>query len=442
MNESMDRVLADWLREGPESGPGEGLDRALAATRHVGQRPGWTLRERWVPVRLTMTGTRPHRAIVMFASIALLIMALVAAVLVIGSQPRQSPPPFRNGAIVFAQDGDLLVADELGRTPRPLVGGPAADSDPVFSPQGDRVAFVRESPDWLSSQIMTIRPDGSDIKVLATVAGWGVHLRWAPDGSALLASALSARCECTWVHHIIETDGSGSRLMDAATEVASGPAAWRPGGGQIAYLGWHEDTLTAVVADADATNHRWSAIGPTRSPTEWEGLESQGLDWSPRGRGLAFTSGRIGDVGQVSIVDIDEAGAVTDVRQLTLDPEWAAASAPSWSPDGSRLAVVVMRDAALRVAIVNADGSGYRIVGPVVDDKRAIDRNWPDLEQPAIDLTWAPDGGSLVIFEHRLASMLRAVGPLGPAKAWSVDADTGAQIEIDTPVHSWQRLSP
>ena len=58
-------------------------------------------------------------------------------------------------------------------TPRPLVGGPDADSDPVFSPQGDRVAFVRESPDWLSSQIMTIRPDGSDIKELATVAGLG-----------------------------------------------------------------------------------------------------------------------------------------------------------------------------------------------------------------------------------------------------------------------------
>ena len=40
MNESMDRVLADWLREGPESGPREGLERALAATRRVGQKPG------------------------------------------------------------------------------------------------------------------------------------------------------------------------------------------------------------------------------------------------------------------------------------------------------------------------------------------------------------------------------------------------------------------
>ena len=58
MNESNDRMLADWLREGPESGPREGLERTLAATRRVGQRPGWTLPERWMPMQLTMARTR------------------------------------------------------------------------------------------------------------------------------------------------------------------------------------------------------------------------------------------------------------------------------------------------------------------------------------------------------------------------------------------------
>ena len=443
MNESMDRVVADWLHEGPERGPREGLERALAATRRVGQRPGWTLPERWLPVQLTLTRTGSLRPVYAMVLLALLTVALVAMALYIGSQRRELPlPPFRNGAIVYAADGDLFIADQLGGTSRPLVAGPDADSNPVFSPQGDRLAFVRESPNWLSSQIMTVRLDGSDIRELTTVAGWGVHLAWAPDGSSLMASALSARCECTWEHHIIETDGSGKRLIDSATETASGPAAWRPGGRQIGYLGWRADTLTAFVADASATNIRRSAIGPTRPPTEREGLESQGLDWSPSGRGLAFTSGRSNDVGQVSIVDIDEDGALTDLRQVKLDPESSAVSAPSWSPDGSRLAVVVMRDAALRVAIVNEDGSGYRLVGPELEDKQDVSRNWPDLEQPDIDLTWAPDGRSLVIFEHRLASVLREVGPLGPAKAWSVDADTGAQTEIDTPVQSWQQLDP
>ena len=57
MNESMDRVLTEWLHAGPETGPREGLERTLAATRRVGQRPGWTFPERWLPMQLSATRT-------------------------------------------------------------------------------------------------------------------------------------------------------------------------------------------------------------------------------------------------------------------------------------------------------------------------------------------------------------------------------------------------
>ena len=49
MNERFDAVMADWIREGPDRGPTEGLQRALAATRRVSQRPGWTFPQRWLP---------------------------------------------------------------------------------------------------------------------------------------------------------------------------------------------------------------------------------------------------------------------------------------------------------------------------------------------------------------------------------------------------------
>ena len=90
MNESMDRVLADWLHEGPEEGSREGLERCLAATRRVGQRPVWTLPERWIPMELTMARTRVQRPILAIAMLALLTVAVVAAALFIGAQ-RQAP---------------------------------------------------------------------------------------------------------------------------------------------------------------------------------------------------------------------------------------------------------------------------------------------------------------------------------------------------------------
>ena len=91
MNESMDRVLVEWLHEGPTSGPREGLERTLAATRRVSQRPGWTIPGSWIPVELTATRTRVQRPILAMVTLALLIVAVVAAALLVGTQ-RQSPP--------------------------------------------------------------------------------------------------------------------------------------------------------------------------------------------------------------------------------------------------------------------------------------------------------------------------------------------------------------
>jgi hypothetical protein len=91
MNESMDRVLADWLHEGPEEGPRSGLERTLAATHRVGQRPGWTLPERWIPMELTMARARVQRPVLAIVMLALLIVAVVAAALFVGVQRQQAP---------------------------------------------------------------------------------------------------------------------------------------------------------------------------------------------------------------------------------------------------------------------------------------------------------------------------------------------------------------
>jgi hypothetical protein len=40
-DDALDQILADWLREGPDGGRVDALDRALAATRRTSQRPRW-----------------------------------------------------------------------------------------------------------------------------------------------------------------------------------------------------------------------------------------------------------------------------------------------------------------------------------------------------------------------------------------------------------------
>ena len=160
MNGSMDRELVGWLREGPDTGPAAALDRALAATRRTSQRPGWTIPERWLPMQLTMSRAPAVRPALLLALVGLLVLALVATFLVASSQRRLPPPfgPAANGAVVFEDHGDLLIADQLAGTGRPLVAGTDADSTPTFSNQGDRVAFVRGQENGF--QLMSVRPDG------------------------------------------------------------------------------------------------------------------------------------------------------------------------------------------------------------------------------------------------------------------------------------------
>jgi len=324
--------------------------------------------------------------------------------------------PARNGAIVYAEDGDLFIADELGGTPRPLVSGPDVDSDPVFSRQGGRIAFVREAPDE-SRRIMTVSPDGSDVRELA-MPGVVKRLDWSPDGSALLASTFSL--EDLSGLKVIQSDGSGSRTLDLQ-DFYPQSGSWRPDGRHIAFVG-NPRRYTAFIADADGTNIRNLPVGVG-------GVKrGAGLEWSPDGKHLSFLSSGADRGTVISIADIDEHGAMSDVRQLDPDPASALETDPTWSPDGSQLAFALWTSSALRAGIANADGSSFRLVGPEVSVHRAI------------DLTWAPDGRSLVIFEHQIDVPDVPVGP--SANVWSVDVATGEQTEVKTPVSSWQRLAP
>lgn len=415
MNEPMDRVLADWLDEGPESGPRDGLERALAATRRVGQRPGWTLPERWIPMRLSMART-PQRPIVAFVMLALLIVGLVATTLFIGSQRRELPAPlFRNGAIVYAQDGDLFIADQLGETPRTLVAGPDADSDPVFSPQGDRIAFVRGTA---PASVMTVRTDGTDVTELARISSsLSLQLNWAPDGDAILASSDGTYGTSANGVMLMESDGSGSRMIEAGVDAGSSSAAWRPDGGHIALLAGDKASLVALIADADGTNVR-------RLPIDGMKINS-GLTWSPDGTRLALSAVM---ASTITIIDIDTDGNLVASHELPLDPETILEPGPSWSPDGSRLAVMLLSG---RVGIVASDGSGYRTVGPTVA---------PFLRSSGP--VWSPDGRSLVITGQVLREDPDTRTNSWVETTWSVDVATGEQTEVQTPVDAWQRLAP
>jgi len=424
MNESMDRVLADWLREGPEQGPREGLERALAATRRVGQKPGWTLPERWLPMQLTMVRTPSLRPILAIVMMALLTLALVATALFIGSQRRAVPPPFgpaSNGAIVFDKAGDLFIADELSSDTRVLVGGPESDGWPGFSNQGDRIAFIRVGDG--DFQVMSMLPDGSGVETLAELPGEFNGYGWSPTGDVLLVNFTESGIT-GFRYAIVNADGSGYRELDLGRPADY--AGWRPDGRHIVFRGQLDDGKAGIfIADADGTNIRQLPIESV------DMVDFENLGWSPDGKHLSFMSA--GEVlgtelrWQSAIADIDANGEMTDLRPLRLDFDSTAERQPAWSPDSSRLALLIDQLPNRQVGIVNADGSGYQLVGPQTSASKNI-----------LGYNWSPDGKTLVITEFPDEEASREA----ERKIWSVDVATGEQTEIQNPVATWQRNAP
>lgn len=417
MNEPMDRALADWLRDGPDTGPREGLERALVATRQVSQRPAWAIPERWLPMQLTMQRAPTMRPVLILATVALLILALIGAAILIGSQQRL-PEPFgiaRNGAIVFERDGDLFIAEDLLGTSRPLVAGSDRDLAPLFSNQGDRIAFIRDVDEGI--QLMSVRPDGSDLTTLGTFPSFD-GLRWSPDGHTLLIGYTATGIRGFRLA-VVNADGSGFRELDVGR--AADWASWRPGGRHLAFRGQLDDgTPAAFIADADGSNTR-------RLPIETSGLtDFEGLAWSPDGAHLSFMSdGKLGGATggwQIGIADVDADGDMMALRRLKFDPDSRDEMLPSWSPDSTRLAFILEKDGVLQIAMGRPDGTGFRPVGPTTVDRTAL------------GYAWSPDGRVLLI-----ASRTDKV-PL-----WSVDVASGEATALEAPtdrIPTWQRVAP
>ena len=61
---------------------------------------------------------------------------------------------------------------------------PAWDNFPIWSPQGDVIAFVRRV--GTDFAVFTIHADGTSLKQLTHIHGNEAHLAWSPDGKRLL----------------------------------------------------------------------------------------------------------------------------------------------------------------------------------------------------------------------------------------------------------------
>ena len=163
------------------------------------------------------------------------------------AQPAQAAFPGQNGKIAFQSNragNNIHVIDSTGGTATNLTRSDG-NSDPVWSPDGSKIAFV--SGGAQGYDIFVMNADGSGRRQLMTPAAADLQPTWSPDGTRIAYVANNNRPggdgsmdREIWV---MNADGSGQRLLTNNTSDDYYPA-WSPLGSQIAYVNHTDRTST------------------------------------------------------------------------------------------------------------------------------------------------------------------------------------------------------
>ena len=260
--------------------------------------------------------------------------------------PAAATMPGSNGLIATykCDDGSactnshIWTLDPVTGAQQQLTFGPGRDREPMVSPDGKRIAFVRCAV-GVNCEIDVMNSDGSGVTPLThggSNAGDDAHPSFSPDGNRIVFS------HCDPDHHlyVMNADGSGlSPLTSGAVE--DGDPAFSPDGSSVVFSRFTGGTVGLFTVPANGG-------AATRLTT---GLDFQ-PDYSPDGSKIVFSR----YASRIMVMDANGANA----HALTSPAPNTGDKTPSFSPDGTQIAYSHFDNANTSVApvmLMNVDGS-------------------------------------------------------------------------------------
>jgi len=311
--------------------------------------------------------------------LALLITSIMLGVAIPSARAQKPFPGKHNGKIVFISDRDYKglsvwsmnpdgssptrLTDDTSRGKKLPDFSPIYDSNPVWSRDGTKIAFISNRDYHFSLYVMNA--DGSNSRLVTDRVMEVGQPAWSPDGEKIAFSVggggtIGFDGPVSDIY-VINIDGTGLTQLTRDSGM-NGSANWSPDGKQIAFSSSRDSFPQSKiwVMNADGSNQR---ILPNPQNTTGTGFGGSQPVWSPDGTKILFTSARLCGrtaPGGIYVVDVDGGNS----RLLTNDQNNCGSySSARWSPDGTKILAGFapeqkgILEPAPQIVVMNADGS-------------------------------------------------------------------------------------
>jgi Tol biopolymer transport system component len=277
------------------------------------------------------------RAVIVFATLALLT-ALAAGAIVVGSSSGPNLPPAfgaaGNGLIAYESGGHVWTVNPDGSDAKQITTGPELEGGPAWSRDGTRLAYWSGPEDGPGNLILTDAEGKDPITVATTLGPDYERIEWSADGTEIMYSEIVPGLDadpcpfstdnggaCESRLFIADVDGAGSRQVGDSDLDARGPTL-SPDGVKVAFGGGEAASEALYLMDWDGSNIERLDTGIVGG--YWSFVNQS---WSPGGTQIV-THGE-GSGTRVWIVELDGTGVAQAPTRAGFG-FW-----PSYSPDGS-----------------------------------------------------------------------------------------------------------
>lgn len=235
----------------------------------------------------------------------------------------------------------LFVMNADGTSRQQPIAGTADDFMPVWSPGGQRIAFVSQRDG--NREIYLVNADGNGLVNLTQNPSEDWTPAWSPDGQQL---AFSSNRQGDWEIFIVNADGTNLRQITNDGTGNLSPV-WSPDGQTMAYASKRDGNWE--IYTMPAADNQGLVTGTPRRLTFSEGNDLSPL-YSPEGDRIAFESNREGNV-EIYVMSADGSN-----QQNLSNLSFADDHGPVWSPDGQRLLFYSNREGNWDLFVMTANG--------------------------------------------------------------------------------------